>query len=107
MEAAGITPTTPLQRAATAPVKRKTSGDGEVEIKRMAAAASIRPGWKRQDLKYWDPIAEKPQLDHLKAAAKERAEQEDDSEVDDDRGVDAPCSHGTRSSDSTVSTGWD
>ncbi len=39
----------------------------------MAAAASIRPGWKRQDLKYWDPIAEKPQLDHLKAAAKERA----------------------------------
>jgi hypothetical protein len=74
MEPAGITPTTPLlQRSATVPAKRKSSGDGDVDIKRLAAAASIRPNWHRQELKHWDPIAEKPQIVHLKAAAIERA----------------------------------
>jgi hypothetical protein len=74
MEPAGTTPTTPLlQRSATVPVKRKTLGDGDVDIKRVAAAASIRPGWMRQELKKWIPIVEKPHVHHLLAAAKERA----------------------------------
>ena len=74
MEPAGITQKAPLQRAATAPTaKRKGSADVDYEASRIAAAASIRPGWDRQEYKRWVPIEHKPKISHLTIAARERA----------------------------------